>query len=400
MSKSPAGAEAIVAAQALKRIMHLNLLNSPDSNTRTCILATLDHLSQYESLSPAVMEVDPYARLGRTALDVTRQLHRQAEKALQEAKAEMASQIKVLLLGSSDGGKSAILNQMRLIHRMPFSGRELRSYRQLVFDNLMHGLKYLLDALPDMDLKLPWPDVELIESAPNLYDREPFPLEYLGPLQRLWDEEVVGIAWARRNEIALQENLHYFFSDLLRFFDPAYVPTEQDILHTHKRTKGIEETVFTCRDHEILMIDVDGQRSERRKWIHCFQDVTSILFCASLSGYDQCLVEDRDANQMQDAMTFWDSICHSQWFKQTSIILLLTKNDVFEEKVKTSDIRAFFPDFDGDSGNAAQGRDYFRKRFGKLAQPAGRSKKREIHIHTTDTTDMALMRVIIATVEE
>ena len=90
----------------------------------------------------------------------------------------------------------------------------------------------------------------------------------------------------------------------------------------------------------MLMVDVGGQKSERRKWIHCFQDVTSILFLVSLSGYDQCLVEDRDAvrtiplmtfpdsyssvvllqNQMQDAMTIWDSICHSQWFKSTSIV--------------------------------------------------------------------------------
>jgi hypothetical protein len=45
----------------------------------------------------------------------------------------------------------------------------------------------------------------------------------------------------------------------------------------------------------MLMVDVGGQKSERRKWIHCFQDVTSILFLVSLSGYDQCLVEDRDA---------------------------------------------------------------------------------------------------------
>jgi len=45
----------------------------------------------------------------------------------------------------------------------------------------------------------------------------------------------------------------------------------------------------------MYMVDVGGQKSERRKWIHCFQDVTSILFLVSLSGYDQCLVEDRDA---------------------------------------------------------------------------------------------------------
>lgn len=39
------------------------------------------------------------------------------------------------------------------------------------------------------------------------------------------------------------------------------------------------------------MVDVGGQRSERRKWIHCFQNITSIMFLVALSEYDQVLVE-------------------------------------------------------------------------------------------------------------
>lgn len=39
------------------------------------------------------------------------------------------------------------------------------------------------------------------------------------------------------------------------------------------------------------MVDVGGQRSERRKWIHCFENVTSIIFLAALSEYDQVLYE-------------------------------------------------------------------------------------------------------------
>jgi guanine nucleotide-binding protein subunit alpha len=40
------------------------------------------------------------------------------------------------------------------------------------------------------------------------------------------------------------------------------------------------------------MFDVGGQRSERKKWIHCFESVKSIIFCASLSEYDQVLLEE------------------------------------------------------------------------------------------------------------
>ena len=39
------------------------------------------------------------------------------------------------------------------------------------------------------------------------------------------------------------------------------------------------------------MVDVGGQRSERRKWIHCFENVTSVMFLVALSEYDQCLHE-------------------------------------------------------------------------------------------------------------
>lgn len=38
-------------------------------------------------------------------------------------------------------------------------------------------------------------------------------------------------------------------------------------------------------------MDVGGQRSERRKWIHCFESVTSIIFLVALSEYDQVLAE-------------------------------------------------------------------------------------------------------------
>lgn len=45
------------------------------------------------------------------------------------------------------------------------------------------------------------------------------------------------------------------------------------------------------------MVDVGGQRSERRKWIHCFENVTSIIFLAVLSEYDMMLFETNEVQR-------------------------------------------------------------------------------------------------------
>ncbi|KAM6497742.1 guanine nucleotide-binding protein alpha-2 subunit [Amanita muscaria] len=328
--------------------------------------------------------------------------NKEVEKQLKEAKTKMEKEVKVLLLGSGDSGKSTVLKQMRLIHKVPFSPQEIETFRQIVFDNIVRGFHYILEAMEEMEIQVSPENsehLEVIETVADVPSGEPFPMQYYEPLKGLWADPNVQKAWERGNEAALPENLSYFFSSLDRLFQPNYRPNEQDIIQCRVRTTGITETTFYLREHEMLMVDVGGQKNERRKWIHCFQDVTSILFLVSLNGYDQCLVEDRDANQMQDAMTIWDSICHSQWFKQTSIILFLNKNDLFEEKIKHSHIKSFFPDFEGERGEAKAGRDYFRRRFARIAQKAGRSKEREIYIHVTTATDTAMLRVVMAAVE-
>lgn len=46
------------------------------------------------------------------------------------------------------------------------------------------------------------------------------------------------------------------------------------------------------------MFDVGGQRSERKKWIHCFEGVTAIIFCVAMSEYDMKLAEDDEMVRM------------------------------------------------------------------------------------------------------
>lgn len=113
------------------------------------------------------------------------------------------------------------------------------------------------------------------------------------------------------------------------------------------------------------MFDVGGQRSERKKWIHCFENVTSIIFCVALSEYDQVLLEEsnqvRDPprlsmahftdsvlkNRMMESLVLFDSVVNSRWFMRTSIILFLNKVDLFKDKLSRSPLGNYFPDYTG-----------------------------------------------------
>lgn len=62
----------------------------------------------------------------------------------------------------------------------------------------------------------------------------------------------------------------------------------------------------------IHLFDVGGQRSERKKWIHCFEAVTSIIFCVAISEYDQVLLEDGTQNRLEESIVLFDSIVNSR----------------------------------------------------------------------------------------
>lgn len=113
------------------------------------------------------------------------------------------------------------------------------------------------------------------------------------------------------------------------------------------KTTGITETTFKIDNLIYRMFDVGGQRSERKKWIHCFENVTAIIFLAAISEYDQVLIEDETVNRMTEALTLFDSICNSKWFSSTSMILFLNKIDLFKDKLPKSKLVEYFPDYNG-----------------------------------------------------
>lgn len=133
------------------------------------------------------------------------------------------------------------------------------------------------------------------------------------------------------------------------------MPSVEDVLKSRVRTSGIVQETYKIDDVTFEMYDVGGQRNERKKWIHCFANVTAIIFVAAISEYDQVLFEDNAVNRLDEAVQLWEEIYTNRWFKNTAFILFLNKKDLFEEKLKRVDIR-----HPGDAHHAPRFLDYTR----------------------------------------
>jgi len=141
-------------------------------------------------------------------------------------------------------------------------------------------------------------------------------------------------------------------------------------------------------------VDVGGQRNERKKWIHCFANVTAIVFVVSLNEYDQKLEDDESVNRMHESLTLFGEIINNQWFQNTSIILFLNKKDLFEVKIKKVDLRVCFPEYKGDN-DLDKSAQYIEKQFLKKN---GEQKTRHIYTHLTCATDTKNIEVVFSAV--
>ncbi|KAJ5676959.1 Guanine nucleotide-binding protein subunit alpha [Penicillium maclennaniae] len=289
------------------------------------------------------------------------------ENQLKRDKMLQRNEIKMLLLGAGESGKSTILKQMKLIHEGGYSRDERESFKEIIYSNTVQSMRVILEAMESLELPL--------EDARNEYHVQTI---FMQPAQ------IEGDSIPRS-----------YFDAIDRIAQPDYLPTDQDVLRSRVKTTGITETTFIIGDLTYRMFDVGGQRSERKKWIHCFENVTTILFLVAISEYDQLLFEDETVNRMQEALTLFDSICNSRWFVKTSIILFLNKIDRFKEKLPVSPMKNYFPDYEGGADYAAAC-DYILNRFVSLNQ----AEQKQIYTHFTCATDTTQIRFVMAAVND
>jgi len=277
-----------------------------------------------------------------------------------------------------------------------FNDNEKAAYRAVARKNIIESLHTLINGCDRFGH-------QISEGAPLDAARHVMKLD---PLSRdFWSNEVVNavhLLWGKdgnaepaikatmlqRSRLQLPDGAIYLFENIDRIGSPDYTPTQEDILRVRQRTSGIMEREYKIHGVDFKFLDVGGQRNERRKWIHCFEDVTAVMYLAAISEYDQMLYEDEKANRMVESIKVFGDISNNQFFDRVSMILFLNKIDLFHAKVNKAPLTVCFPEFAARAQPDTEEyeeecKNYIRMKF----LDARKRRDKDIYVHFTQATD-------------
>ncbi|XP_059192641.1 guanine nucleotide-binding protein subunit alpha-14-like [Centropristis striata] len=326
-------------------------------------------------------------------------INEEIEKQLRRDKKDSRRELKLLLLGTGESGKSTFIKQMRIIHGGGYTDEDKRSYAKLVYQNIFTSMQAMIRAMEALSISFKDPQNQ--DHANSVLDVEvdkveEFDQSLAAAVRRLWDDGGIQESYDRRREYQLSDSTKYYLSDLDRISQPSYIPDLQDILRVRVPTTGIIEYPFDMENVIFRMVDVGGQRSERRKWIHCFENVTSIIFLVALSEYDQVLAECDNENRMEESKALFKTIITYPWFQRSSVILFLNKTDILKEKILHSHVATYFPEFTGPQGDPEAAQEFILKMY----QEQNPDKDKQLYPHFTCATDTENIRFVFAAVKD
>ncbi|XP_072998246.1 guanine nucleotide-binding protein alpha-1 subunit isoform X1 [Typha latifolia] len=341
----------------------------------------------------------------------------------QETKAEQHIH-KLLLLGAGESGKSTIFKQIKLLFQTGFDEAELRSYTPVIHANVYQTIKILYDGAKELAQNesssskyVISPDnKEVGEKLSEIGSRLDYPLltkEIAQEIKKLWHDAAIQETCSCGNLLQVPDCAQYFMENLERLCEVDYVPTKEDVLYARVRTTGVVEIQFSPvgenrKSGEVYRLyDVGGQRNERRKWIHLFEGVTAIIFCAAISEYDQMLFEDETKNRMMETKELFDWVLKQSCFEKTSFMLFLNKFDIFEKKVQKVPLSVceWFKDYQPTASGKQEvehAYEFVKKKFEELYFQSSKPDRvdRVFKIYRTTALDQKLVKKTFKLVDE
>ncbi|KAK7002474.1 guanine nucleotide binding protein, alpha subunit [Favolaschia claudopus] len=369
----------------------------------------------------------------------------QSKKILDKKKAD----VKILLLGQSESGKSTVLKNFRLRFTPQYFDGERAAWRMVILLNLIGSLRVICETI---ESELESPEFSLVSDlhrqrcadlAPVLREEEIIN-QLISPSKQLLGElyvrpggewktilassevaqnsasvvlsmrDEIENFWAdtavrelmEKKEIPIRDGGGYFMDDVARITEADYVPTDSDILRARIKTMGVEEHFFEKESasaargvKDFWIYDVPGQRGSRAAWIPFFDMVQAIVFLTPLSFYE-VLEEDTRVNRLEDSVILWKDICANTLLQNCQLILFFNKMDILKAKLRAGlIINEYVPSFADRPNTYIGATTYFKEKF-KAYHKRSSPKPRSFFYYETTAVDTRSTAKIIGAVHE
>jgi len=337
----------------------------------------------------------------------------QINKELKKDFKEKSKVVKLLLLGTGESGKSTIVKQMKIINNKEkgnvdeYLAQEGLNQKTIIRHNVLDSISTLLDAAETFGYSYSG-DKEISAARDRLMAllqkpgwRENVNTEYTGQVAKdaynVWKHSVTQDTVKRSGEFQFLDSAPYFLNKAEQIAGDDYSPSLDDVLRARQMTVIISTYEFEVQykgSFKFELIDVGGQRGERKKWIHYFEDVTAVLFIISLSDYNQVLYEDETTNRMQESERLFGQMLNMKFLEHTPFIVFFNKVDLFQEKLKVHPLTKAYKDYTG-SQNYEEAVKFVKERF--LSHNYNRD--RLIRTFETTATDTDLVGNVLKSVQ-
>jgi hypothetical protein len=267
----------------------------------------------------------------------------------------LLSSQKTLLLGAGEQGKRTFTCACDHLVNRTYDNEEPR--RQWT-SSLQHNITNVLQQIPS-----------IIEMNGLSLDFKPENQSFIDGLksaksfdQNFWRRSCELLQDPAMNQLIRFEHFqklqimdHLFFEVLPRLGSfsalftngQTFIPEFEDVLRTRMRVTGVTEYRLRLDGVSTSMFLVGGQRNERKKWIHCFEGVTNILFFISMDDFGKTLFEDSQTSRMLENLNLFESIVGTAFFPGLDgINVVLTRADMMRRKIQDG----FFPGVDDHTG--------------------------------------------------
>jgi len=312
-------------------------------------------------------------------LDLDKNASSDVDNELMKDAIDQIFKFKVLLLGAGGSGKTTIMKQIKDLHGYSITDDMRKEYAVTLHNNVIDCMTALLTAVDSFGYELEETEKKTYDSITNR--SETFISENFGKdILALFNGKACQDAYARRGkDFWLLDRFPYYIEHLGRFTAEPFVPTDDDCVMARIRTTGIQENKLEHKIHSkepdepssltFNVVDVGGQRSERKKWINCFDNVEAIIFVSNLADYRQVLYEDQTKNGMDESLELFFEVARNKNFRaDVSLFLYLNKKDLFGEYVKKYGMKEQYPDYEGGNDEQA-GLEYLTEKFKSNCPP-------------------------------